>query len=148
VAEQFFQKAPTIAEQLRTDFKYAVGLLSTPVETLRQMQAEGALPDVPGLSHLLEYLERLPRHLQPWVLGKPLPGSPLSPLLEKLSPQWMLVAPIAHPGDSHHVAVRLLRARLAQDTAERLRVVPPPELYVYDEPLACWLARLLDGSAK
>jgi hypothetical protein len=64
-----------------------------------------------------------------------------SPLLRLLTPDQLLVAPIARPQDPKQVALRFLRARLVQDAAQRDWQVPPAGLYLYDEPLVEWLVR-------
>ncbi len=148
VGGAFLSLAPQIAEQLGTEFPRAIRLLTGPVKAIPQLLAEHPMPCTPVMYQLLTALAGTPLPtLSDWqilweacwqeVLEQQLPA-----LLSCLSPELLLVAPVAHPNNSAKIALRLLQARLAHDASARSWRIPPPQVYLYDEPLIDWLMRL------
>lgn len=131
VIERFLQAAPRVAEWLVSEYPLAVRLRAALERTRRPMSLDGRSGE------LQQLWERL--------VGTSWRGTnqdQLARLLALLRSDRLCVAPVARPDDSPPVALRLLRAQLAQD-AERGWQVPSAEAYLYDEPLEGWLLRSL-----
>jgi len=149
VGDVFLALAPQIAEQLGTEFHRALRLLTGPVKAISQLLAEHPVPCTPVLYQLLTALAGTPLPtLSDWQLlweacWQQILEQQLPALVSCLSPELLLVPPVAHPNNSAKMALRLLQARLAHDATTRSWRIPPPQVYLYDELLIDWLMRQL-----
>ena len=76
----------------------------------------------------------------PLVAHEPLLGTLVGQFLAERLP----ISPVANSQYPMPVALRLLKAQLAQEAA-RMRQVPSGEVYLYEEPLHIWLGRLVQA---
>jgi hypothetical protein len=149
VGDVFLFLAPQVAERLETEFPRAIGLLTEPVKAIPQLLAEHPVPGTPVLYQLLTALAGTPLPTQSnWQLlweacWQQILEQQMPALLSCLSPEHLLVPPVAHPHNSVRIALRLLQARLAHDATARSWRIPPPQVYLYDELLIDWLMRRL-----
>lgn len=149
VGDVFLALAPQIAERLETEFPRAIRLLTDPVKVIPQVLAEHPVPCTPVMYQLLTTLAgtQLPT-LSDWQLlweacWQQILEQQLLALVSCLSPEHLLVAPVAHSNSPDKMALRLLQARLAHDATTRSWRIPPPQIYLYDEMLIDWLMRQL-----
>ena len=140
---------PSIARWLAADYVNAVNLLEQPTPLQRWRMVGGWLRQSPQL-----HQELARRTGMSWALHPAWPTiwerfwqqteqEYAARMLIYLSPQRLLVVPVAHPGASDRNALALLRKRLADDRSTRGWTIPSPEIYLYEEALIDWLLRPL-----
>jgi hypothetical protein len=150
---RFLDLAPTIARRLALDFKHVLRLLHAehPAKEALRFLSRHPLAKAPRLHWTPEHLEGIhsPLH-QRWqrlwsACWRQAEADHVECLRRVVQTSRLLAAPIAPGGLPGKAALKLLRQRLEQDRQARPRVISPVA-YLYEEPLADWLARpLLSG---
>ncbi len=154
LAERFLELAPQIARRLAIELKHALRLIDRKqvADELQRLMRSFARLTLPHLSwsaeHHVGIYEALRQRLQNlWeTYWQQAQVHHLALLLPRLRPAYLLVTPVAPASVSGKTALKLLRRQLEEDRRRPLWVVPPPDCYLYDEPLQDWLLRpLLSG---
>lgn len=150
----FLELAPGIAKRLAEDYKHALRLLDPKQSDMemRRLLRSDSLVMAPRLSwaseHLVGIYELLRQRWQAlWrAYWRRAESGHLEKLRSGLYTDSLLVTSVAPPAMTGKTALKKLHQQLEQDRMKQAWVIPPPDMYLYDEPLDDWLMRpLLSG---
>ncbi|HEY7355338.1 MAG TPA: hypothetical protein VH590_02695, partial [Ktedonobacterales bacterium] len=153
--QRFVDLAPSVARHLALDFKRASRLLQSdhPAEEALRLLSRHPLVMAPRLNWMPEHLEGMLHKplLQCWqqlwsACWQQAAPDNLGCLAQIVQPSRLLIAPVAPGSLPGQAALQHLRKQWEQDRQEHAWVIPPPTVFLYDEPLTDWLLRpLLSG---
>ncbi|HEY7357446.1 MAG TPA: hypothetical protein VH590_13300, partial [Ktedonobacterales bacterium] len=152
--QRFVDLAPRVARHLALDFKRASRLLQSdhPAEEALHLLSRHPLVMAPRLNWMPDHLEGIHKPLLRcwqrlwsacWQQAAP---NHLGCLEQIIGTSRLLIAPVAPGSLPGKAALQQLRQQWEQDRQEHAWVIPPPIVFLYEEPLTDWLVRpLLSG---
>lgn len=146
MTDAFLATALKVAAGLQCSYAAAVRLRRTPlIEGARLLNMVAGYCKASDLGQAP--YEILHRH-RSTVATSTRPSVSFELLLATLVGQFLAeripISPVARAQDAMPVALRLLKAQLAEE-AVRIKQVPASEMYLYEEPLHLWLGRLVQA---
>ena len=152
VTRLFLQTMPIVAARLSVDFRRGIAILSQPNPLLRWRMVGSWLVQAPEFLHALEHLTGVAWHMtnawpRAWCcFWQETEQEYAARMFAYLRPERLRITAVAPPNESPRKALMLLRECLRQDHLHGVGV-PPPETYLYDEPLIDWIMRPLLAGA-